>query len=65
MQHEIVVDRAGHGGHLRLTCMSCDALGSTCLRHSYMDDVQWGAALDKFRAAHPSPTLDKYTETSR
>jgi len=61
--HDIEIDWPH--GHLRLTCRSCHATGGTCLRQPYMTDVQWQAAVDAFRARHPSEKLDKITGESR
>ena len=57
--HKIEVDRAGWGGHLRLTCRGANCNEATLVHQLYMADGvsgqrQWKRALGEFLKAHPS-----------
>lgn len=60
--HEVYVDRAGWGGHLRYTCHDCSPGGvsATCLRQPYMTDAEWEEKLTAFKKEHPFTEAKRY-----
>lgn len=62
VQHDVYVDRAGWGGHLRYTCRGCSPGGvsATCLRQPYMNTAQWEVALAEFKKNHPFVEAKRY-----
>lgn len=57
--HVIVKDRAGFGGHERLTCKGSQCNNATLVRQPFMSGDRWRYELVRFYNAHPQDVPDE------